>query len=126
MLTRFVVLLQIRKILCTCNQVLKYCFSVGNRRKTVGHSRLKVENVDNKILGKIFLRSHGTQNFNNFVLALNTAMRKIDFKGALKTSHSLKKCNLDILEHLLPALVSHWQELSLQQVLQHFKKAILS
>ena len=97
------------------NDWIQFCF---NASLSGIHTQRKRNEM--KILGNVILQSQGTQNFAQFISALNTSMRKIDFKRALRTGHSIKKNTVEILENISKTHINTWDVVTLQQVLNEY------
>ena len=99
-------------------QLIQHCMHITNI-STLSHNKLKYQYVE-KHLAKIHIKSHNTQNFTKLISLLNTSMRQLDHKRALKTTHSLKQNTIEILTKLHPHLQEQWDKLSLQDILKYY------
>ena len=96
-------------------ELINFCF-----HSSLGGKNASNDSNNTKLLGNVMLQSQGTENFSQFVSTLNTSMRKLDFKRALRTGHSIKRNTIEILTKLSPKLLKDWATVTLEQMLDQY------
>ena len=99
-------------------QLIKHCLHI-TRDDPANFNKLRFQYIEKK-LARIHIQTHNTQKFNKLIALLNTSMRQIDHKRALKTTHSLKQNTIEILRKLQPQLQDQWDKASIQEVLKTY------
>ena len=99
-------------------QLIKHCLHITQDVPT-NFNKLRFQYIEKK-LARIHIQTHNTQKFNKLISLLNTSMRQIDHKRALKTTHSLKQNTIEILSKLQPQLQDKWDKVSIQEVLKTY------
>ena len=99
-------------------QLIHHCMHIAKAGQNC-FNKIKYNHIE-KNLAKIHIQTHNTRKFMKLISLLNTSMRQIDHKRALKTNHSLKQNITDFLTKSCPHLQDQWEKLSLQDILSHY------
>ena len=102
-------------------QLVTLCMTLTTQSVSKNNSNVKNwDHSEERTLGKIQLKRHNTQNFAHFISTLNTTMRQIDHKRALRTAHSIKQNTVEVLAKIQPKLQEHWSTLTIADILANY------